>query len=120
MANRDTNVCQGEVFVIREFSAGYVPHPTGCYKIVCNRFQGGVPQPKKGLIRELQKGNPRFLGTDRNWSFCASDPHKALREVKQGEENNRVKDVEGWFCSNESWNVIQGRIKNIMKKYSCN
>jgi hypothetical protein len=110
-----------EVFVVREFEVKSVPpRPTGCYKITCNRFQRGRPQAKKELIEELQKGNPRFLGTDSKFSYCASDPYKALEDVKQGEKKNRVKESEGWFCSNEPWNVIQARIDNIMKKYPCN
>ena len=123
MANRDTNVPQPEVFVVREFefeSKSYGPdRPTGCYRIMCSRFQKGKPQPKQEAIDELQKGNPRFLGSGPNYSYCVSDPHKSLREVKQGEEKNRVQDREGWFCSDEPWKVIQGRIANIMKKYPC-
>lgn len=53
-----------EVFVIREFEVKSGPlRPTGCYKITCDRFQRGRSQAKKELIEELQKGNPRFLGT---------------------------------------------------------
>ena len=109
-----------EVFVIREFEVNSLPpRPTGCYKITCNRFQRGRPQGKNELIKELQKGNPCFLGTDSKWSYCASDPYRALEDVKLGETKNRAKDSEGWFCSNEPWKVIQGRIESIMKKYPC-
>ena len=113
-----------EVFVIREFeldtkSKQRPPRPTGCYKITCNRFQRGKPQPKKELLEELQKGNPRFLGSNPKLSYCASNPYRALKEVKVGEERNGVMDREGWFCSTEPWSVIQGRIENILKKYPC-
>ena len=108
-----------EVFVIREFEVELkskprpVPRPTGCYKIMCNRFQ------RSKQIEELQKGNPRFLGSSSRLSYCASDPYRALQEVKLGEVKNQVKDKEGWFCSDEPWSVIQGRIESIMKKYPC-
>lgn len=78
-----------EVFVIREFEVKSGPlRPTGCYKITCNRFQRGRSQAKKELIEELQKGNPCFLGTDSKLSYCASDPYRALEDVKLGEKKN--------------------------------
>ena len=114
-----------EVVLIREGSLNSKTsfRPSGCYKIVCDKSHNGKTEPINKQCDQLQKGNPRYLApyTKKRFKICNKNPLSVLREaeVEEKKQGNSVKDVEGWYCTDEPWDKVLARIEKIMARYPC-
>ena len=108
------------VGLMREESGDKIYSTAGCYKVLYED-----PLNSKSLHEmqhQLQKGNPRSLALNKQYSILDGSLASALQEVEAGEKHNAVNGAhaKGWFCTNvENWNDVRARIDKIMAKHYC-